>query len=533
MNLKNCIVTLFFYSILIFSFGCNKENTPTPKSKILKISSSDDPTTLDARLGTDLITATVLLMLNEGLMRTDIQGNIVPAVADSVHISDDGRIYTFYLKEAYWSDGSPVTAHDFEETWKSVLNPNFPSPNAYQLYVIKGAKACKEGAISAKEVGIKALTPKTLIVELDQPASYFLKLAAAYFYFPVHKNLRQKPMGVPNATDSSFVSNGPFKLKHWKHKNELAVEKNPLYWDAEKVLLEQILVLTLDENTAYQMYEAHEIDWMGSPMNTLPQDAVLPLKQQGKLQIIPGAGTHWFRFNIEKAPFHNLNMRRAFALALDRKSIVDHVTQGNQIPATGIVPPPLGLKNDMHFVDHSTDEAVQLFKIALQEMQIDKNQLPDIILYYSANDREHKIAQAVQQQWSQAFGIPVQLMSLESKTFRSKVKNHDYQLATGSWYADFSDPINFLEVFKSKKNSTNSTQWENASFANLLDRSDKELEPSKRMDILQKAEGLLIEEMPIAPLFFAAFNYVKNEKVKNVYFSELGFLDFKYASIED
>jgi oligopeptide transport system substrate-binding protein len=530
MNPKFFILTLFF---LGFLSSCQKDNQGLDSNQnSIRISTSFDPTTLDARLGQELPTVNVLALLYEGLMRTDNEGNLVYALAESLAISKDLKTYTFKLRQSAWSDGKSLTAQDFEETWKSALNPQFPSPNAYQLFPIKGAKAYKEGKGLVDQVGIRASDSHTLVVELEAPTPYFLKLLSTHFYFPVSSELRKSQSEAPHALNSDFVSNGPFKLHHWKRNNELVIEKNPLYWDSEEILKGKLSLLVLDENTAYQMFEAGELDWTGSPLCAIPQDAVHTLRQQERLSILSAAGTHYYSFNTESPPFDNVKFRKAFALAINRQAIVDHVTQGGQLPATAFVPLFFGL-NGHYFEDDDSSKAWELLEGALKEMNKDRDQLPSITLTYSASDRNHKIAQAVQQQWSKVLGIEVKLEGLESKSFYQKINRYDYQLAARSWFADIPDPVNFLEIFKSKNNGSNTTRWENADYTKLLNASNEESDPVKRYAILKEAETILMDHMPIAPIFFAAFNYLKNEKMDNITLSEFGILNFRSAYLDD
>lgn len=514
---------------LIFLAGCQNNDSPKSENTTIKIAFDQEPRTLDPRRGTDLQTANALQMIYEGLMRIDYHGNVVPGIAEAVDISPDLKTYTFILRESNWSDGSPLTAYDFEETWKSMLDPAFPAPNAYQLYYIKGAKAYKEGKGHPEDVGIRTVDSRQLVVELENPTPYFLKLVSTFFYLPASQKMRQ----TKNTENSEIVSNGPFKLKEWKHNNELVMVKNPLYWDAKVVSVDQIILTVLDENTSYKMFEMGQLDRAGSPTATLPQDAISTLRHQQQLKIKPAAATHWFRFNTEAAPMNNAKLRKAFNMALDRKAIVEHVTQGNQMPATGIVPSSIIWKPISYYNDHDIPAAWQLFQEALEEMNRDKDSLPSITLAYAASDRDHKIAQAVQQQWNNTFGIHVKLLSQECKIFSENVLKGDYQIAAGSWYADFSDPINFLEVFKYKNNSSNRTKWENPEYIQLLDASSKEADNEKRIEYLMQAEAILMDHMPVAPLFFASFNYLENENIGGVSLSDLGILDFKYAFIED
>jgi len=514
--------------IIAVSLGCSKDSTPSqnsPSSNQITIATSDDPLSLDPRLVRDLATATVMRMLFEGLMRTNSKGILEPACAQEVAISEDQTIFTFILRPCMWSDGTAVTAEDFAETWKSALKPDFPAPNAYQFYLIKGAKDAKEGRAPPDQIGIKAESPNTLVVELEQPAPYFLELVACHFYFPVNRTMRLSNEPITG----NIIGNGPFKYENWQHRHEFSVVKNPDYWDAKSIQIDKIILQVLEEHTALQLFKIGQIDWTGSPLNTLPQDAIEILKEQNILKVAPGAGTHWFRFNTERLPFTNQKMRQAFSLALDRHAIVEHVTQGNQSPATGILPPSLEIDNQQYYEDHDLGKANMLFSEALDELGFSRDQMTPITLHYTANDRSHKIAQAVQQQWNTLSNVPITLESGESKVTYDRLNRKDYQICLGSWYADILDPINFLEIFKDKDNPTNQTSWQNETYARLLDQSSKETNPQKRLQLFNAAERILIEEMPIAPLFYASFNYLKKESLENVYFSPLGYLDFKEA----
>jgi len=523
--------------ITLFCVSCSQQesqlsNQSSSNQNELKIAIQDDPTSLDPRIVRDLSSASMMRLFFEGLMRTNTKGELESAIAESVSVSEDKKTYTFTLRAAKWSDGTPITAEDFEQSWKSVLSPNFPAPNAYQLYVIKGAKAAKEGSSPPDSISIKALSPSVLRVELEAPTPYFLELCSCHFYFPVSKKMREQGTAYNDKADN-LIGSGPFTISHINPRNELSVVKNPNYWDVNHVKLDRITFQVLDEHTALQLFKSGAIDWAGSPLSTLPQDAIATLKKEGKLQVTAGAGTHWFRFNTEQAPFNNEKMRKAFALALDRKAIVDHVTQGNQTPAIGIIPPSFGIKEQNFYSDNDKTAAQALFNEALAEMKLTKSTLPKITLSYGANDRNHKIAQAVQQQWNKTFGIDLNLESNEGQVQSEKMKKGNYQMGMGSWYADIRDPINFLEIFESRDNPTNQTYWQNPQYAALIKKSSLEGDPVKRLAILAEAESVLIKAMPVAPLFFSAFNYLKKKEVVGAYLSPLGYIDFKEAFIAD
>lgn len=529
------IFTLF--TVLSLLPGCkrNIENAHDDHPQeldysIIKIAAEDDPSSLDPRRNRDLTTVTSLRMFYDGLMRSGPEGIPTPAIAEKVIISPDMKQYTFTLKNTLWSDGTPLTAQDFERSWKKVLDPQFPAPNAYQFYVIKGAQAAKEGKGNISDVGIKAIDPKTLLIDLENPTPYFLELTTFHPFFPVNDQW-DKDEALSKNSPTEFISNGPFKLKKWAHHNVLVGVKNPFYWNAPDVKLDEIQLMTLDPNTALQMFEAGSLDWTGSPLSHIPSEAIPTLRKMGAMEAIPAAGTNFFRFNIEKAPFNKTKMRQAFSYAISRKEITEHVLQGGQRAALSFVPTYMGLQGAPYFQDEDLVKARALFDEALTEMGISKEELPPITLLYANNDNSHKLAQAIQQQWNLAFDIDTKLERLESKVYFDKLSHKDYQISAGSWFADFNDPINFLEVFKFKTNPTNNTEWENPEYVTLLNLSALEADPQKRKKILRQAEAILLGEMPIIPLFYYSFEYVKKEPIDGVYFSELGYLDFSHASI--
>lgn len=531
-----------FFSILMTSSllcGCSQENPNLPSAQTLslsenvaRIATNSDPLSLDPRLVRELGSINLMNTLFEGLMRTGPDQKPEFALAKSVEISPDLITYTFTLRESTWSDGTPLTATDFAETWMSVLNPSFPAPNAYMLYGIKGAKAAKEGLITPDAIGVKAISPTILVVQLEQPLPYFFELLTGHFFFPVSPAMRSQATNILTSSPEKLVSNGPFKIAQWKQRNEVLVIKNPHYWDVEAVALDGIAFQILDDNTALQLFKGGKLDWAGSPISLLPQDAIVSLKEAGSLKIAPAAGTHWLRFNTQKAPFDNINMRIAFNSAIDRKAIVEHITQGNQLPAIGIIPPSFGTEKQQYYKDHDKVTSQKYYMSALIDLKKAGEKLPEISLCYSSgNDRNRKISQAIQQQWNKAFGISVILESCETQVFYEKLRSGNYQLSLGSWYADFRDPINFLEIFKTKDTPTNNTSWENAQFAQLLEMSSLENSPEERNKLLSQAEALLMQELPVAPLYYGSFNYVVNPRLVGVTLLESGVMNFRNASI--
>jgi oligopeptide transport system substrate-binding protein len=280
------------------------------------------------------------------------------------------------------------------------------------------------------------------------------------------------------------------------------------------------------------MYKNDEIDWAGSPFSSLPTDALPQLKSDGSLITQPIAGTYWYKFNVEKAPFDNVKMRKAFAYAIDRQSIIDNVAQGGQLPAMAITPPTMGLSDGSYFEDANVEKAKELFNEALGEMGLSSAaELPDITISYNTHEAHAKIAQAIQDQWKKAFDIEVGLENEEWAVYLEKINAGDYQVGRLGWLGDFNDAINFLEMYK-EKGGNNDTRWENAEFKSLLDQSTTEANVDKRLQLLKDAEQIIMDEMPVAPIYFYTFNWVKADYVKDVYIDGLGGVDLKWAHIE-
>jgi oligopeptide transport system substrate-binding protein len=504
----------------------------------LRINLFTEPPTLDPGKATDSTSFHVLKMMFEGLTRIQPDGKPAPAAADQIEVSADLKMYRFTLRDAKWSNGDPVTAYDFEHAWKEVLRPGSDAPYAYQLYAIKNGEDVKKGKATLEELGIEVVDDKTLVVTLENPTPYFLELTAFCTYYPINKNVTRQNQDWSQDAGENYVSNGPFTLSSWQHHNKLEVVKNPNYWDAKNVRLDKIsMVMISDTSTELSMFENEELHWAGRPISRLPADAIPSLRRDGKLNSQAVAGIEWYKFNTGRFPFNNIKMRKAFTIAINRKVIIEQLMPDNHKVATGLVPTPLTLQESPFFPDGDVEQARQLFEEALVEIGITKDDLPSISLSYNSNEAHHRLAQAVQQQWFKTFGVRVILEASEWKVHISKLRKHDYQIARLGWVADFRDPINFLEVFRYKNDpiagGNNDTQWENPEYARLLEESSGISDPDDRKTVLHQAETLIMNEMPVAPIYFMMDNYVKDPKLKGAYLSGLGDVDFKWAYFEN
>lgn len=520
-----------FFALSLLSFGCSQQdNSYTPSSQELRLNLHSEPPTLDPRKATDLTSITVIKMCFEGLTRLGVDGEPVLAAAEKMDVSEDGKHYTFFLREAKWADGEPLTAHDFEQTWKTILSPTFASEFAAELFLLKNGKAAKEGLCPLSEVGVRALDDKTLQVELAHPSPCFLAILSTHTFFPSPIHVIEK---TENWTHKNYVGNGPFKIIEWRHYNSIVLMKNGLYWDKEQVKLEKVsFALIEDSSTALSMYENYELDWTGYPMDSLPEDAIPTLAKSGELEQYDIAGTYYYIFNTKEFPFNNVNMRRAFALAINRQAIIHNITQSGQTPAMALVPPGLWKERFEYFQDNDLVEAKRLFDLGMKELNVSARDLEPITLTYNTLSAHHKIAQAIQQQWSEAFGIKIQLENKEWKVFLDELRQHKFQIARMGGIASINDPLTFLDFFRYHSSSNNHSQWTNVAFSEILEEVDQTVDPDKRTALLKKAENLLIQEMPLAPIYYYTGAYLKRPYVKGVYPSLLSDVDFKWAYVE-
>jgi len=520
--------------VFLFS-SCHKSSPPEVKQR-LNLNIPSDPATLDPRKGGDLVSSLFHFLLFDGLFRLDDDGNVSLALAEKMNISEDRKRYTFYLKESAWSDGTPITAWDFEKSWKDILHPDFPAMNAHLLYPIKNAEGAKKGLASLSEVGIKSLDARTLEVTLERPTPYFLELAAFCVFYPVNAEIDHSHPDWDQQAGKGFICSGPFMLKEWKRNNVIVLAKNPHYYRAKEVPLEEIHLSMVDsEMTSLQMFEKGQIDILGQPLIPLPTDAIPELVQRENLTIHPVAATTFCTFNVDTFPFNNANIRKAFSYAINRNQIVHNITQMDEQPALGIIPPVLKKKGAISFFqDDNREMAREFFKKGLEELHIKADEFPKIKYLYSTSEAHHKIAQALQQQWHETLGVTIELESIDKKILLHLLKTRNYQAAQSFWMAQYNDPMNIFERFKYRENVKNYPNWENETYIELLNRSCESLTDEERFQLLDEAEKIFLDQMPLTPIFHWNSAYIAKPYVKSFGLAPIGngFFDRVYIDVE-
>ena len=534
---KKLLVLLLVLSLVLTVVGVTgcKKSAETPKvEQVLKYNVGAEPQFFDPRKATGIPEFTMLLNLFDGLMRYNLQGQLVPSIAEKYEVSDDGLTWTFHLRDAKWSNGEPVTAYDFEYSWKSALSPEINSEYAYQLYYLKNGEAYNTGKITdPAQVGVKALDDKTLVATLEAPTPYFSSLLTFTTYLPVNKKLDTSNPDWAKSADN-YISNGPFMLSKWDHNHLIEVVKNPNYWDAKNVKLEKITFYMVEESsTELMMFENGELDFGTNP----PLPEIDRLKQEGVLTISPYLGTYYYMFNVTKPPFDNVLVRKALAAAIDRESIVTNVTKAGQLPATAYVPPGIpdaAPGSDFRevggtfFEPYEPEKAKQYLAEAGYP---DGKGFPTFELLYNTSEAHKIIAEAIQQMWKETLGINCTLVNQEWKVYLDNRTSLNYQVARAGWIGDYTDPMTFIDMWVTN-GGNNDTGWSNAQYDALVAKAKSTGDQTVRMQAMHDAEKILMDEMPIAPIYFYTRPELIKPYIKDFYTSALGYTDFKQAYIE-
>lgn len=504
--------------------------TPLLAKTTLYMNNVEEPSSLHPAQGFNSNSWEPLNNIMEGLVRLDKDHKAAPAVAESYTISEDGLTYTFKLRpDLKWSNGDSLTAQDFVFAWTQMLDPKTASPAAFLASDIKGAQAFNEG--KGGDLGIKAIDDRTFEVKLEKPNVAFLNIITNPSFFPINQKVASaNPKWFTEA--ETFVGNGPFLLKQWKHSQGIVLEKNPQYWDKDAVKLDEVdMVMVNDENTSYQMYRSDELDMTPSP---IPASMYDKLKDNKELQNLPTAGVYFFRFNVGMEPFNNKNIRKAFAMAINRDELVKYVVKQGRKTADGFVSPGFVGPNSKDFRDESGDlirfdaaEAKKLLEAGMKEQNYSK--LPEVTLSFVNNPSDKKIAETIQNMLKQNLGVDIKLQSMESKVFFSKQRASELQFSRSSFLNDYADPYNSLESFLTGS-SMNRTKWSNENYDQLVKGARNEVDPNKRWNMLIEAEKILLEEAPIFPLYFYNQIFMQKPNVKGVLRHPVGWIDLKGAT---
>lgn len=508
------------------------------EDKILHFGLGSEPQYLDPHLASSVSAHNVIIALIEGLVSEDPKTlKPLPGVAESWDISEDGLLYTFNLrKNAKWSNGDPVTAHDFVYSYRRILNPNLASQYASMLHGLKNARKYHEEGLKWEEakVGAVAIDNHTLQLTLENPTPYFLELLNHYSWFPAHPPTIKKfdafeKQGTPWTRPGNYVGNGPFILSEHKVNSVIEVKKNPNYWDAETVSLEAIRFYPIEsadtEERAFRSGFLHLTQ-------TVSPDRIDFLKQNHPeiIHFEPYLGTYFYRFNLEEPPFDDVRIRLAFNLATDRQAIVEKVTKGGQVPARCFTPPGTGGFSPESRFRFDPQEAKALIQDYLDEKGL--KSLPKIELKYNTSEGHKKVAEALQGMWKNHLGAEIQLLNMEWKVFLSTIEKQDFALARAGWIGDYVDANTFLHMWRTG-DGHNNTGWSNARYDELLELAAKESDSEKRFSYFEECEKLLSEHAPILPIYFYVHVTLRSPTVKGWHPTLLDHHPYKYVRLQN
>lgn len=536
MRKKTLALVVTFLSMLLLA-ACNGEDSPkgskgATDEQSITVNVMTEPPSLDPALATDNKSGWILDHLFEGLYMRDKDGQPVLGVAESVDISDDRTMYTFTLRDdAKWSDGSALTAGDFEYAWKRVLNPDTGSKMAFYLYYIKNAKAYNNGEIAADDVGVKATDEKTLVVELESPVGYFEEMLTFWSYYPVKQETVENDKNWSAEADT-YISNGPFSLTNWKHDDSVLVKKNEAYFESDKVTLQEIEFAMVDDaNTYQQMFNTGELDMIME----IPSSMIDSLENDERFKKEPFFGTYMYMFNVEQEPFTNEKIRQAFAASLNREELTKYITKAGEEPAFAMVPPGVETAsgdfrdNAEPSFEEDADKAKQLLAEGMEEEGWDV--LPTVELIYNTDENHKNVAEAVQEMIRKNLDVEVKLVNQEWKTFLDTTAQGNYQMARLGWTGIVLDPVVMLDAYLGDS-PDNESNWMNEEFDRLIEDAKVESDLDKRMAMLHEAEAILMEEMPFIPVYYYSRTYLTHESLEDVAYYRNIYPNLKWAKVK-
>ena len=527
--------------MLLALTGCDsKHETPAEiaaRQKILLLGNGSEPKGLDPHVVTGVPENNIIMSLIEGLIAYHPYNDFLldPGVAESWEPNEDCSSWVFHLrKNAMWTNGDPVTAHDFVYSYKRMLTPSLAARYADMLYIIQGAEDYHKGHITDfDQVHVKALDDYTLKIDLIGPIPYFLSMLKHYSWYPVNPRVIDAHGGINNRDASwtqveNFVGNGPFKLKYWKTNNYIEVEKSETYWDYENVKPNGIRFFPIErQSTEEAAFRAGQIHYCYQ----IPLDRI-PYYRQHAPELIhfdDYLGSYFYRFNVTRPPLDNPLVRKALTLAIDRKKIVENITRGNEIPASGYVYASMNGYQSPGNIHFDPEKARQLLADAGYPNGKD---FPKVEILINTQEAHKIVAEAIQAMWKEHLNVEVGLINQEWKVYLDSQYNLKYDISRSGWIGDYMDPITFLQIFASDSGN-NQTGWGNERYDELVRLVNTTGDQEKRLEMMQEMENILLDELPIAPIYWYTRKYLLSPVVKDWNPKLLDFHPYKYIDFQE
>lgn len=483
-------------AIALLTAGCG---TPPEPADFTFINGAE-PETLDPALITGQPEGRLATSLFEGLAAYNQRGEAVPGVAESWEISEDGLVYLFQLRpDARWSNGDPVTAHDFVWSWQRTLSPETASEYAYQLWFLKNGRPYNEGELKDfSQVGVRALSDYELEVVLENPTPFFIDLCAFVTLLPVHRPTVEK-FGDEWVKPGYLVGNGPYTLEEWRINDRIRLRRNEQYWDREAVDLKIIDVLPINRATTALNYFSRGLADMIMDKGLIPTALLDDIREEPWFHTDPFLGNYFIRFNVTRPPFDDPRVRLAFAKVIDKERITRGITRAGEQPAYSLVPPGTAGYQPPAGVEYDPETGRRL----LAEAGFPDGQgFPMVDYLFAESDLNEAIAVELQEMFRRELGVRINLRRQEWRVYLNSLSQLDYDLGRSSWVGDYNDPNTFLDMFIAG-GGNNRTGWSSPAYDQLIAEAAATLDQERRFDIFRRAEQILITaEAPIVPLYY-------------------------------
>ncbi|MGH1469908.1 MAG: peptide ABC transporter substrate-binding protein [Cellvibrionaceae bacterium] len=502
----------FFHliTLLLFVFSFPTFSTPPPDAKLAKEQvfhrgNGTEPHSLDPHIAEGVPSSNIHRDLFQGLIGETPSGDLIPGVASSWEISEDGREYIFHIRPtAKWSNGDPVTAEDFVYSWRRVVDPITASNYSQMLAPMNNAGKIIKGELPTTQLGVSAINEKTLRVNLHSPTPFFLGILTHSIAYPIHPNSLKKH-GDKHTRPGNLVSNGAYMLDEWEIQSHVKLVRNKHYWDNENTTIDAVYFYpTEDLNAEVLRYRAGELDFTYQ----LPVSQIDRLKETlpNELHIVPYLGIYYYGLNLTQPPFKDspVELRQALSMAIDREILTDKVLKDGSLPAYGWVPPgTLGYQSkeypwkalsqkDRH------QKAKELYKKAGYS---DKNPFR-VEIRYNTHQNHKKVALAIAAMWKKNLGVIATIINQEWKVYIDvRQQKRVTQVFRSGWIADYNDPFSFIEMGLSY-NEMNNTGYGELGFDNLVAQSIKAKSHDERASLLQQAEAFMLEDFPYIPIYY-------------------------------
>lgn len=519
-------------AVMLIVCGLSVQAFAEEGKNVIKYSIADDPQQMDPSLNSYSRSSMVLQNLFQGLYKLGPDGeSYIPACAESYEVSEDGMTYTFKLREGLkWSDGSALTAQDFEYAWKRVADPEVASGAASDMRVIKNAEAYSNGECTADEMGVKAVDDLTLVVETAYYAPWFPSLTATTVFFPVKKDVVEAEGDPWTKNVETYVSNGVFMLQEYSSLDKIVMVKNPNYYDAANVQVDEVIYYIIADATSVMVsYENGDLN----VADDLDASAREKFGSTDEYVIKNRIGIQYWDFNTKLPEFSDPNVRKAFAYSVDRQAMLTACMLNAESPEFGFIPasqPSLTAEGGYRTVAgpmFSEDVA------AAQQLMADAGYpggagFPTVHIVCQNTDEQKLMAQIFGEMWKMNLGIQYDITTYESSTYWGELDNGNFSIARNGFTCDYLDPSANLKIWVTGSNAYENG-WDDPVYDEMMSKASTILDPAEREAALIECEKYICDQMPGMPVYTMVDDYLVKPEITGIVKNSIGHIFFEYA----